>query len=154
MSWQIVPLDKSHQRKDFDCGEPSLNEFLQRYARQNEGTGISRTYVLLEEGSSTIVGYYSLCTGSISFATLPDEHSRKIPKYPVPTAHIGRLAVDRTRQGQGLGPMLLERIKPVTQPHVPLVVILDGATLASVAAIQVITALGIPLEVGSQRPIA
>jgi GNAT superfamily N-acetyltransferase len=107
MSWQVVPLDKSHQRKDFDCGEPSLNDFLRRYARQNEATGISRTYVLLEEGSPIVVGYYTLSSGSISFATLPDEHSQKIPKYPVPTAHIGRLAVDLNHQGQGLGPLLL-----------------------------------------------
>jgi GNAT superfamily N-acetyltransferase len=107
MSWQVVPLDKPHQRKDFDCGEPGLNDFLRRYARQNEGTGISRTYVLLEEGSPIVAGYYTLCSGSLSFATLPDERSRKIPRYPVPTAHIGRLAVDHVRQGQGLGAMLL-----------------------------------------------
>lgn len=115
MSWPIVPLERSHQRGDFDCGEPSLNDFLRRYARQNDAKGISRTYVMLEEGSSIIVGYYTLSSGSISFETLPDDHSQT-PKYPVPTAHIGRLAVDRTRQGQGLGAMLLaDALKRVRQ---------------------------------------
>jgi GNAT superfamily N-acetyltransferase len=106
MSWQIVPLERSHQRDAFDCGEPSLNDYLRRYARQNDDKGICRTFVLLEEGSSIIVGYYTLSSGSIAFETLPDDHPQ-LPKYPVPTAHIGRLAVDRTRQGQGLGAKLL-----------------------------------------------
>jgi len=115
MSWRIVPLQRSHERKDFDCGEPSLNDFLRRYARQNDDKGVSRTYVLLEEGSQVVVGYYTLSSGSVSFETLPDEYSR-IPRYPVPTAHIGRLAVDRTRQGQGLGALLLaDALKRVRQ---------------------------------------
>jgi GNAT superfamily N-acetyltransferase len=115
MNWQIALLERSHRRKDFDCGEPSLSDFLRRFARQNDAKGISRTYVLLEEGSPIIVGYYTLCSGCISFATLPDEHSQ-VPRYPVPTAHIARLAVDRARQGQGLGAMLLaDALKRIRQ---------------------------------------
>ena len=107
MSWRIEPLDASYRREGFDCGEPSLNEFLQRFARQNDKKDISRTYVLIAEDGETIVGYYTLCSGSVSFATLPDDLQRKLPRYPIPTAHIGRLAVDRTRQGEGLGGILL-----------------------------------------------
>jgi GNAT superfamily N-acetyltransferase len=116
MSWQIVPLERSHPRSGFDCGEPSLNDFLQRYARQNDAKRISRTYVLLEEGSSSIVGYYTLCSGSIAFATLPDDRRRQMPRYPLPTAHIGRLAVDRRHQGRGLEAMLLaDALKRIRQ---------------------------------------
>jgi ribosomal protein S18 acetylase RimI-like enzyme len=115
MSWQIVPLDRSHQRDAFDCGEPSLNDYLCRYARQNDAKGVSRTFVLLEEGSPIILGYYTLSAGSVAFTTLPDDYSR-LPKYPVPTAHIGRLAVDRTRQGQRLGELLLvDALKRIRQ---------------------------------------
>jgi predicted GNAT family N-acyltransferase len=107
VSWRIEPLTKRLGREDFDCGESSLNEFLKRFARQNDSKDISRTYVLLEEGADTVVGYYTLCSGSVSFASLPEEQQRKLPRYPIPTAHIGRLAICRSRQGEKLGALLL-----------------------------------------------
>lgn len=107
MTWRIELLRRSHQRDQFDCGEESLNAFLQRSARQNDAKDISRTYVVLKEDSPEILGYYTLCSGSIAFDTLPEDRARKMPRYPVPTGHIARLAVDRTRQGQGLGALLL-----------------------------------------------
>jgi len=107
VSWRIELLDRSHRRDDFDCGEESLNEFLRRYARQNDAKDISRTYVLLEEDNPDIVGYYTLCSGSVSFESMPDGKARKLPRYPIPTAHIARLAVDGARQGEKLGSLLL-----------------------------------------------
>ncbi len=55
----------------------------------------------------TVAGYYCLSSGSILFGTLPPEAARRLPRHPVPTAHLGRLAVDRRHQGKGLGGMLL-----------------------------------------------
>jgi len=107
MSWRIELLNRSHRRDCFCCGEDSLDEFLHRYARQNDAKDISRTYVLLDDDCADIVGYYTLCSGSVSFHSLPDEVIRKIPRYPIPTVHIGRLAVDRRHQGQKLGALLL-----------------------------------------------
>ncbi len=107
MSWRIELLRRLHRRENFDCGEESLNVFLCQYARQNDAKDISRTYVLLDGDSPNIVGYYTLCSGSVSFHSLPEDMARRIPRYPIPTAHIGRLAVDRSRQGQKLGAMLL-----------------------------------------------
>jgi len=107
VSRRIELLRRSHQRGDFDCGEESLNEFLRRFARQNDAKDISRTYVLLEGDSPAIVGYYTLCSGSVAFEAVPDQEARKLPHYPIPTAHIARLAVDQRRQGVGLGALLL-----------------------------------------------
>ncbi len=107
MSWRIELLNRSHKRDCFDCGEESLNEFLRRYARQNDAKDISRTYVLLDSESADIVGYYTLCSGSVSFRSLPDDLARRVPRYPIPTAHIGRLGVDRRHQGKKLGALLL-----------------------------------------------
>ena len=107
MNLQIELLSRAHRRDNFDCGEESLNEFLQQYARQNDSKDISRTYVLLEGDSADILGYYTLCSGSIAFEVLPETLARKVPRYPIPTAHIGRFAVDRTQQGRGLGALLL-----------------------------------------------
>lgn len=105
--WCIAGLDKHHHRDSFDCGEESLNVFLQKNAGQNAGKDISRTYVAVAQGTHVVSGFYTLSSGSIAFARLPAKLARRLPKYPVPTAHLGRLAVDRQIQGQGLGGILL-----------------------------------------------
>lgn len=105
--WKIVPLAKVHDRAAFDCGEPSLNEFLHRHAGQNARKDVSRTYVAHRPGEAAVAGYYSLSSGSVAFQAAPDALRNRLPRYPIPTAHLGRLAVDRTQQGQGLGEILL-----------------------------------------------
>ena len=104
---RIELLDKSHQRDAFDCGEESLNTFLRSHASQNARRDISRTYVALPIDAEVVAGYYTLSSGSVGFENLPADASKRLPKYPVPTAHLGRLAVDRTFQGRGLGGVLL-----------------------------------------------
>jgi ribosomal protein S18 acetylase RimI-like enzyme len=105
--WRIELLDKHHQREGFDCGEESLNGFLHTHAGQNTRRDISRTYVAVPRESDVVVGYYTLFSGSVAFSSLPDALAKQLPKYPVPTAHLGRLAIDRRLQGQGLGGILL-----------------------------------------------
>ncbi len=105
--WRIDPLVKRHERKNFDCGAESLNVFLKTHARQNARKDISRTFVATPEGSDEVAGYYTLSTGSVAFENVPDDLAQRLPKYPVPTAHLGRLAVDERFQGQGLGGLLL-----------------------------------------------
>jgi GNAT superfamily N-acetyltransferase len=99
----IEPLDRRHDREGFDCEEDILNEFLKRFARQNDEKGLGRTFVAVRPGESAIVGYYTLATGAVNFENVPE----KLPRYPVPVAHIGRLAVDNRAKGQGLGAFLL-----------------------------------------------
>ncbi len=105
--WRIEGLAKRHVREAFDCGEESLNVFLRTQARQNARKDISRTYVAVEEGSRDVVGYYTLSGGSVAFADLPEDLAKRLPRYPIPTAHLGRLAVDKRLQKQGLGGVLL-----------------------------------------------
>jgi GNAT superfamily N-acetyltransferase len=102
-SYIIEPLDRRHDRDGFDCEEESLNEFLKRFARQNDEKGLGRTFVALKPGDPAIIGYYTLSTGAVGFEQVP----AKLPRYPVPVAHIGRLAVDRRATRQGLGAFLL-----------------------------------------------
>lgn len=103
--YRIERISKSHDKTSFDCGVDALNTFLQRYARQNDRKGLSRTYVLLEDGSDTVVGFYTLSAGSISFSSIPD--TVKLPRYPIPTVHLGRLATSLSVRGRGLGELLL-----------------------------------------------
>lgn len=110
--WAIELLGPAHDRSTFDCGEDGLNDYLLRYARQHMKKGISRTYVAVPVGSAEVLGYYTLSTGSIVFASLPAPEARKLPAYPIPVIHIGRLAVARTSQGCGLdGAILIDALR-------------------------------------------
>jgi GNAT superfamily N-acetyltransferase len=103
----IQLLDERHDREAFDCGEPELNEYLRRYARQNQERGVSRTFVAVREGERSVVGFYSLAAGSVAFASVPPALRRRLPRYPVPVAHLARLATCQSVRGQGLREALL-----------------------------------------------
>lgn len=105
--WSIDLLHKRHDRSAFDCGKPSLNEYLKRYATQNARRGVGKTYVATPVDAAAVAGYYSLCTGSIDFANAPPKLVNRLPKYPISTVHLARLAVDLPQQGVGLGGILL-----------------------------------------------
>lgn len=106
--WQIVRIQKQHNRKEFDCGNADLNTYLKQYARKNDTSGIARTFVAVDQGSLQVMGYYSARSGHVAWDTLPeDKIKRRLPRYPVPVFHLARLAVDRSAQGSGLGEMLL-----------------------------------------------
>jgi GNAT superfamily N-acetyltransferase len=101
---------KKHGRDNFDCGESSLNDYLKRFARQNANKNLGRTFVACESDSERVLAYYTISSGAIRVESLPDVTG--LPKFPVPTSHVGRLAVDRTMQGQGLGAyMLVDALK-------------------------------------------
>lgn len=99
----IEPLTTNHKREAFDCGIESLNDFLKRFARQNNKKGLGRTYVAVMKNDPRVCGYYTISSGSISFDTIPEN----LPRYPVPVLHLGKLAVDRLFQDQRLGKTLL-----------------------------------------------
>ncbi len=105
--WRIERLSPSHNRTAFCCGKPALDEFLRRFATQYDKRDLGRTYVAVLPGQTDVQGYYTLATGSVAFASFPEEVSCKLPRHPLPVAHLGRLAVDRNAQGKGLGEQLL-----------------------------------------------
>lgn len=94
------PLADRHDVGDFNSGEASLDDWLRRRARANQASGASRTYVVCED--ERVVGYYALASGAVTVETAPGRFRRNMPD-PIPVAVLGRLAVDRTRQGQGIG---------------------------------------------------
>jgi len=100
-------LDDSHDRTRFDCGQPRLNDYLQKYAMQNIKKGYAMTFVATPLEDKAVVGYYSASASSIEFVNLPEVVRKGLPKYPAPAMLIGQLAVDREMQGQGLGEVLL-----------------------------------------------
>jgi GNAT superfamily N-acetyltransferase len=106
--WREQPLSRSHGRKNFDCGEPALNEFLARYARQSHESGGAKTFVVVEPAApQTILGYYSLSVGALAYARTPALLTRGLARHEVPIFRLARLAVARAWQGRGLGGALL-----------------------------------------------
>ncbi|MBM3462265.1 MAG: GNAT family N-acetyltransferase [Armatimonadetes bacterium] len=101
-----VPIGKDHQLGAFDCGPPPLNEWLQRYARQNETKRGSRTYVALRD--NRVVGYYTICMAEVGHDAAPQRVRKGLGRYPIPVVLLARLAVDRTEQSKGLGRALLK----------------------------------------------
>lgn len=77
-----------------------------KYASQNAKKNMSRTFVAVNN-SGTVGGYYSLSSAAIAIEDLPESKRKKLPRYPVPAATLGRLAVDKQFQGEGLGSGLL-----------------------------------------------
>ncbi len=108
MQWREEALTRRHDRSGFDCGVSALNEYLQRYARQNHESGGAKTFVAVPaEESSAVLGYYTIRPGAIAFAFVPAVLSGKLGRYEVPVFRLGRLAVSRAVQGEGLGADLL-----------------------------------------------
>ncbi|WP_027052202.1 hypothetical protein [Mesorhizobium erdmanii] len=107
-TWREEPIGKQHDRVAFDCGDADLNTYLQRFARQNHESGGAKTFVAVTaQDPSHILGFYCLSPASIDFARTPAIARRGLGRYDVPVYRLGRLAVDRTIQGRGLGGGLL-----------------------------------------------
>ncbi len=92
--------------ESFDCGQPALNQFLQRFALINQKSNSAQTYVCCRAG--VVVGFYSLAVGSVEPATAAPRVVKGIPQHPVPVMILARLAVDLQHQGVGLGKALLK----------------------------------------------
>lgn len=100
-----VLLSAPHRLGNFSCGVANLDDWLKRRARPNQISGASRTYVVAE--GDTVVGYYCLASGALALNEAPPAMRRNMPD-PLPIAVLGRLAVDQSYQGRGLGVALLQ----------------------------------------------
>lgn len=99
---------RRHEREAFDCGEPALDAYLRERAGQHQRDGIATTHVLADDRTpARILGYCSLAAAQLNLADLREADRSRLPRYPVPAVRIGRLAVDKTAQGRGIGRLLL-----------------------------------------------
>ena len=106
--FRIEPLSATHDRTLFDSGSAPLDRYLREQASQDIKRRLATCFVALSTASQELVGYYTLTATSIALGALSSEVIRKLPRYPVvPAALLGRLAVARSAQGQGLGAALL-----------------------------------------------
>jgi GNAT superfamily N-acetyltransferase len=104
-----TPLDtKRHDRSGFDCGDPTLNAWLRRYAGQNRRHDTAATWVILD-AHDTVVAYASIAMTGIDRSAAPPAIARRAPD-PVPALLLGRLAVDRRHNGLGIGTALAAHV--------------------------------------------
>lgn len=99
----IEQISERHDTRRFKCGKHALDHYLKKHACRNTRDNVSTTYVLAAEDNA-VQGYYSICTGSVERAGLPDE---TLPRYPqIGVILLARWAVDTRSQGRGLGKRL------------------------------------------------
>lgn len=100
------PLTAQHRLKNFDCGRPSLNEWLLHHARQAQNSGSAKTFVVTDD--MCVAGYYSLTVGQVDTLEAPERIRKGMEQYPVPVVILARLAVSVEDQGQGVGIGMLQ----------------------------------------------
>jgi predicted GNAT family N-acyltransferase len=105
----IELLDKKHNRKDFDCGKELLNDYLKTQAGQDVKRKLAACFVLADSETNIIQGYYTLSNSSIPLSSFSVQIQKKLPKSykAIPATLLGRLAIDKNQQGNGIGKILL-----------------------------------------------
>jgi len=99
-------LGAQHQLESFDCGKPTLNEWLVRHARQAQGSGSAKTFVVAD--NDRVTGYFSLTVGQVDTLDAPERIRKGMGQYPIPVVILARLAVSKQDQGQGIGAASLQ----------------------------------------------
>lgn len=108
MKFIFEKISRNVDREGFDCGTPRLNDYLRRYALQNMMKNVGVTIVAVaEDNRKRILGYYSVSMAQVEFERMPEDLAKGLPRYPVPAMRLGRLAVDTSAQGKGIGGALL-----------------------------------------------
>jgi GNAT superfamily N-acetyltransferase len=105
----IELLHKQHNRKDFDCGNELLNNYLRNQAGQDIKRKLAVCFVLAEKETDCIQGYYTLSNNSIPLSRFPEQIKKKLPQSykSIPTTLLGGLAIAKNFKGKGLGKVLL-----------------------------------------------
>ena len=131
------PIREGDPEAGFSCGEPALDQFFRRHALRNDARGVGRTFVRRRTAADptdlpALLGFYTLSMADLVTERLPESLRAGLPKYPMPVALIGRLAVDVRARGRGLGEELLadalDRILVASQQVGCLGVIVDAKT--------------------------
>ncbi len=101
------PVGAQHRLEGFDCGKPALNDWLLRHARQAQGSGSAKTFVVADD-DGRVAGYFSLTVGQIDTLEAPERLRKGMGQYPLPVVILARLAVSAQDQGRGIGLGLLQ----------------------------------------------
>lgn len=108
LKYRIEQLDKKHNKNLFSCGTEALDRYLKIQASQDSKKNVAITYVLTQQDSDDVSGFYTISSIGIFPGELPADLAKKLPRYPVlPGILLGRLAVDENMKGKKIGASLL-----------------------------------------------
>jgi predicted GNAT family N-acyltransferase len=104
---EIFILDKTHNRKAFECEEQQLTDYIKKQVSQDIKKKLAVCFVAIDSDNN-VIGYYTLSSESLGREQIPDKYLRKVPQnYNAPVILLGRLARNITAKGTGLGEHLL-----------------------------------------------
>jgi ribosomal protein S18 acetylase RimI-like enzyme len=130
-----VRLADIHNRTSFDCGNDTLNNYLKLRANQDARRGVAYTYVLADT-QSNVVAYFTLSSYALDLGELPERLRKQLPQHGMlPATLIGRLAVSKEYQGQGIGSILLAAAAQMTflaNPAASIALVVDAIDAAAV----------------------
>lgn len=106
---RVEPLGGNQDRDAFNCGVESLDRYFKTQASQDVRRKANAVFVMTASDTpSAILGYFTLCATALEQGDVPEAARKHIPRYPLVSATLlGRLAVDQTQHGKGLGAVLL-----------------------------------------------
>jgi hypothetical protein len=109
MILQTEHLTSSHNKREFSCGNIILDNYLKRQAGQDIKRKLSACFILPDVEANLIKGYYTLSNHIIPSELIPEKYIKKLQgSYSsIPATLLGRLAVDKRYQAQGIGKILL-----------------------------------------------
>lgn len=103
---RIEVLDSTHDRADFSCGVPVLDQWFRARAGQDQRRNVTQVFVAVR--GEKVVGFYSLSMFTLALDAVPPVLAKKLPRYDaIPAALIGRLARAERERGSGIGDLLL-----------------------------------------------
>jgi GNAT superfamily N-acetyltransferase len=106
---RLEPLGRHHDRAEFICGVESLDSYLEMQASQDMRRKANAVFVLVPvDAPNRIAGYFTLCAYGLAPGVIPEAAQKHTPRYPIVSATLlGRIAITKIFQGQGLGSVLL-----------------------------------------------
>jgi ribosomal protein S18 acetylase RimI-like enzyme len=106
--FRIEPLSGDHHRSQFLSGPEALDRYFREQVSQDIKRRIATCFVAVSIANNDVAGYYTLTASSVALSAFSADIVKRLPRYPVvPAVLLGRLAVARHYQGQGLGGVLL-----------------------------------------------
>jgi hypothetical protein len=107
-SWREEAIAKSHDRQSFDCGDPEMNDFFRRYARQSHEQNASKTFCAIDASiPMRVLGFYTIAPCSVAHEGVPASMTKGLAQHEVSGFKLARIATDITVSGHGLGGQLL-----------------------------------------------
>jgi hypothetical protein len=107
-AWKEEAIARSHDRQSFDCGDPAMNDFLRRYARQNHEQNASKTFCAIDLATpNRVLGFYTLAPSAVAHEDVPASMTKGLAQHEVAGFKLARIATDVTVSGLDLGGQLL-----------------------------------------------